>query len=78
MNKMQPLSQVRIINGLEIVNFITDFRPQPGGLRYRIWLHLHGGETIVFAEYRQYEAYRQAWGRLHAAKREAGDLRIRR
>lgn len=72
------MSQARKINGSEIVNFITDFAQRQGQVRYRILLHLYGGETLIFADYGRYEQYKKAWARLHEAKMEEMDLLIRR
>ena len=72
------MSQARKINGSEIVNFITDFAEQQGQIRYRILLHLYGGETLLFADFGRYEQYKKAWAQLHEAKNEEMDLLIRR
>ncbi len=71
------MSQIRLINGAEIVNFITDFTQREGRVRYRIRLHLSGGETLTFADYARFDQYRQAWNNLHQAKESASNLRVR-
>jgi hypothetical protein len=71
------MSQIRLINGAQIVNFITDFTQREGRVRYRIRLHLSGGETLIFADYARFEQYRQAWSNLHQAKESATNLRVR-
>lgn len=77
-NHPTPMSQARMINASEIVNFITDFAIRQGQIRYRIVLHLIGGETLLFADFGRYEQYKQAWTRLHEAKQEEMDLLIQR
>ena len=72
------MSQARKINSSEIVNFITDFAQRHGQIRYRILLHLYGGETLVFADYVKYEKYKKAWTQLHEMKSEEMDLLIHR
>ncbi len=71
------MSQVRLINAGMIVNFITDFTQKEGRVRYRIRLHLSGGETLVFADYLRFEQYRKAWWQLHQARTIAADVTIR-
>lgn len=77
-NHPTPMSQARKINASEIVNFITDFAVRQGQVRYRILLHLIGGETLLFADFGRYEQYKKAWVRLHEAKHEEMDLLIQR
>jgi hypothetical protein len=71
------MSQVRRIHTGDIVNFITDFTLREGRKRYRIRLHLHGGENLVFADYSRFEQYRNAWVQLHRARERAADLMVR-
>lgn len=71
------MGHVRLIHAAEIVNFITDFTQREGRVRYRIRLHLLGGEILVFADYARFDQYRTAWSTLHQAKETASDLRVR-
>lgn len=71
------MSQARKIQSGEIVNLITVFSQKQGRIRYRIRLHLSGGENLIFGEFGAYEPYRRAWDRLHKARNEHQDLMIR-
>jgi hypothetical protein len=71
------MGHIRLIHAAEIVNFITDLTQREGRIRYRIRLHLMGGETLVFADYARFEQYRRAWSHLHQAKETKSDLKVR-
>lgn len=71
------MSQVRLIHSEEIVNCITDFTRREGRTRYRIRLHLHGGEILVFADYFRFEQYRKAWDYVLQARQTESDLLVR-
>lgn len=71
------MDHIRRINGSEIINCITDFSQREGRVRYRIRLHLQGGENLIFADYARYEQYRRAWNNLRRARTGALELMIR-
>lgn len=71
------MSQVRRIHSGDIVNFITDFTRRDGRMRYRIRLHLHGGENLLFADFVRFEQYRKAWQQVHRAREQDTDLMVR-
>lgn len=71
------MSQIRRIYSGDIVNLITESYQRTGRVRYRIRLHLAGGETIIFADYFRFDEYWRAWRNLHEAYLQHTDLMVR-
>ena len=67
---------VQRIRSVQVKDLVTKFFYQENQLCFQIFLHLEGGESILFEEFADYGSYKKSMSSLQDAKANGSIIKI--